>query len=124
LRERDAGQPTLRSGNRPDVRAAAETALVHGQPCLCALKYSAAFAGEQLHRVTTTLSKVPRQLRRLSRELAKPPARFAESGIRDRIADWLAAPSLAGLIHENRPDPERRMPASPMLYEKGARKSG
>jgi transposase len=59
LRERDAGQPTLLSGNRPGVRAAAETMLVHGQPYLCVLKYSAAFAGEQLHSVTTTLSKVP-----------------------------------------------------------------
>jgi hypothetical protein len=34
---------------------------------LCVLKYSAAFAGEQLHSVTTTLSKVLQYSRRLSK---------------------------------------------------------
>jgi len=62
------------------------------------LKYSAAFAGEQLHSVTTTLSKVLQYLRRLSRELAKPRARYTEAGIRKKIAGWLAAPFLTELI--------------------------
>jgi transposase len=98
LRERDVEQLTVLSSHEPGVRAAAETLLVHGKPYLCVLKYSAAFAGGQLHSVTTTLSKVLQYLRRLSRELAKPRARYTESGIRKKIAGWLAAPFLTELI--------------------------
>jgi transposase len=98
LRERDVEQLTVLSSHEPGVRAAAETLLVHGKPYLCVLKYSAAFAGEQLHSVTTTLSKVLQYLRRLSRELAKPRARYTEAGIRKKIAGWLAAPFLTELI--------------------------
>jgi len=67
LRERDAGQLALLSSDQPGVRTAAQTMLVHGQPYFCVLKYSAAFAGEQLHSVTTTLSKVLQYSRRLSK---------------------------------------------------------
>jgi hypothetical protein len=46
------------------VRATAKKLLVHGQEYLCVLKYSASFAGEQLHSLTTSLSKALRALRR------------------------------------------------------------
>ena len=60
------------SSGQPGVRAAAERLLVHGKEYLCVVKYSAPFASEQLHSLTTTLSKVLQSLRRLSVELAKP----------------------------------------------------
>ena len=43
------------------------------------LKYSASFAGEQLHSSTTSLSKVLQALRRFSMELNKPQARWNET---------------------------------------------
>ena len=67
--------------------------VVHGKEYLCVVKYSASFAGEQLHSLTTTLSKVLQSMRRLSIELSKPAARFTESGIRNKIARWLAPDS-------------------------------
>jgi transposase len=98
LRERPAEQLAPLSSANPGVRAAAEKLLVHGQEYLCVLKYSASFAGEQLHSVTTTVSKVLQSLRRLSIELAKPAARFTESGIRRKIARWLAPDFVSELI--------------------------
>ncbi|MEI9973850.1 MAG: hypothetical protein WDO73_18420 [Ignavibacteriota bacterium] len=89
------------SGAHPGVRAAAEKLLVHGQEYLCVLKYSASFAGEQLHSVTTTVSKVLQSMRRLSIELAKPAARFTEGGIRRKIARWLAPDFISELIRYN-----------------------
>jgi len=56
----------------PGVRAAAEKAIVHGKEYLCVLKYSSSFASEQLHSVTTSLTKVLQSMRRLSLDLAKP----------------------------------------------------
>ena len=47
------------SSAQPGVRAAAEKMLVHGKEYLCVVKYSASFASEQLHSLTTTLSKAP-----------------------------------------------------------------
>ena len=52
--------------------------VVHGKEYLCVVKYSASFAGEQLHSLTTTVSKVLQSMRRLATELAKPEARFTE----------------------------------------------
>jgi hypothetical protein len=98
LRERSAEQLTALSSAQPGVRAVAEQALVHGQEYLCVLKYSASFAGEQLHSLTTSLSKALQSFRRLSVELAKPGARFTESGIRNKISRWLSASFLADLI--------------------------
>ena len=71
------------------VRAVAEKHVVHGREYLCVLSYSACFASEQLHSITTTLAKVTQNLRRLAAELSKPQARFTESGIRNKIARWL-----------------------------------
>lgn len=98
LRERPAEQLPALSSAHPGVRAAAEKLLVHGQEYLCVLKYSASFAGEQLHSVTTTVSKVLQAMRRLSIELAKPAARFTESGIQRKIARWLAPYFVSELI--------------------------
>ena len=69
FRERAVEQLPLCSSAQPGVRAAAEKLLVHGQQYLCVLKYSASFAGEQLHSLTTSLSKVLQALRRFAMEL-------------------------------------------------------
>jgi transposase len=98
LRERDIEQLPALSSAQPGVRAAAETAVVHGQEYLCVVKYSASFAGEQLHSLTTSLSKALQYLRRLATDLGKPRARYTEPGIHNKIARWLSASFLAELI--------------------------
>jgi flagellar biosynthesis chaperone FliJ len=80
------------------VRAAAEKLLVHGKEYLCVLKYSASFAGEQLHSLTTSLSKALQSLRRFSMELNKPQARWKEDQIRNKIRRWLSVQYLEELI--------------------------
>ncbi len=62
------------------------------------LKYSASFAGEQLHSLTTSLSKVLQALQRFSMELNKPQARWNENQIRSKIQRWLSGPFLEQLI--------------------------
>jgi transposase len=91
LREREVEKLPLCSSEQPGVHAAAERALVHGQEYLCVLKYSAAFASEQLQSVTTSLSKVLQSLRRLSLDLAKPRCRLKETQIRNKIQRWLSS---------------------------------
>jgi len=86
------------SSAQPGVRAAAEKLLVHGQEYLCVLKYSASFAGEQLHSLSTSLSKVLQTLRRFAMELNKPQARWNEDQIRSKIRRWLSVPYLEELI--------------------------
>lgn len=98
LRERGVEQLAPLSSAQPGVRAAAERCLVHGRESLCVLKYSAPFASEQLHSLTTTLSKAVLALRRLAGELAKPGGRFTESGIRNRIGRWLSAAFVSELV--------------------------
>jgi hypothetical protein len=71
------------------MRAVAEEPLVHGQEYLCVVKYSASFAGEQLHSLTTSLSKVPQALRRFSMELNQSQARWKEHQIHSKIQRWL-----------------------------------
>lgn len=99
FRERAVEQLTPASSALPGVRTAAEKLLVHGKEYLCVLKYSASFAGEQLHSVTTSVSKVLQALRRLSSDLNKPQARWKEPQIRNKIQRWLAMPFLEELIH-------------------------
>ena len=70
------------SSAQPGVRAAAENWLVHGQEYLCVLKYSATFAGEQLHSLSTSLSKVLEALKRLAVEVARPGNRLTPAGDR------------------------------------------
>jgi len=99
FRERTVEQLPLCSSAQPGVHAAAEKLLVHGQEYLCVLKYSAFFAGEQLHSLTTSLSKVLQALRRFSMELNKPQARWKETQIRSKIQRWLSGQFLEDLIH-------------------------
>jgi len=63
------------------VRAVAEKLLVHGQEYLAVVKYSAPFAAEQLHSLTTSISRALQSLRRFSKELNKPRARWTKEGI-------------------------------------------
>jgi len=99
LRERPVEELPLCSSAHPGVHAVAERAIVHGAEYLCVLKYSSAFAAEQLHSLTTSLSKVMQSMRRLSQDLAKPGCRLKENSIRNKILRWLAAPFLEDLIH-------------------------
>ena len=100
LRERAIDQLPVCTSAQPGVRAAAEKALVHGKEYLCVLKYSASFAGEQLHSVTTSLTKILQSLRRLSIDIAKPGCRLKETQIRKKIQQWLlSSPFLEDLIH-------------------------
>src|SRR5213083_1968625 len=69
IRERAVEQIPACSSAQPGVRAFADKALVHGKQYLCVLKYSASFAGEQLHSVTTGVTKALQNLRRLAVEL-------------------------------------------------------
>ena len=62
------------------------------------MTYAAPFAGEQLHSLTTSLSKAMQSLRRLARELAKPGTSFTERGLRNRIARWLSPQFVGELI--------------------------
>ena len=99
FRERDMENLLACSSAQPGVRAATEPMVVHGKQYLCVVKYSTSFAGEQLHSLTTSLSKALQNLRRLSVELSKPQARFEERGIRNKIARWLSADFLGELVH-------------------------
>jgi transposase len=99
LRERPVEQLPACHSDQPGVHAAGEKMLVHGKEYLCVVKYSASFLGEQLHSVTTAVSKVLQYLRRLSIDLSKPKARWTEAQIRNKIQRWLSAQFLAELIH-------------------------
>ena len=91
LREREVEKLPLCSSDQPGVHAVAERHIVHGEEYLCVLKYSSAFASEQLQSVTTSLSKVLQSLRRLSMDLAKPRCRLKETQIRNKIQRWLSS---------------------------------
>ena len=71
---------------------------MRGREYLCVVKYSASFAGEQLHSVTTSLSRVLQSLRHLAKELNKPRARWKQPQVVRKIERWLSAPFLAELI--------------------------
>jgi transposase len=98
LRERAVEQLPVCSSAQPGVRAAGEKLLAHGNEYLCVLKYSASFAAEQLHSLTTSLSKVLQALRRFSMELNKPQSRWKETQIRSKIQRWLPGQFLDELI--------------------------
>jgi transposase len=98
LRSRATDELPACSSAQPGVRAAAEKMLVHGREYGCVIKYSASFAGEQLHSLTTSLSRVLQSLRRLAKELNKPKARWKHDQIERKIRGWLSAPFLAELI--------------------------
>lgn len=98
LRDRPVEELPALGSRQPGVRAAAERMLVHGREYLCVVKYSAPFASEQLHSLTTTLSKALQSMRRLAVELAKPGGRFTEAGLRHKIARWLSGAFVADLV--------------------------
>jgi len=98
LRSRATEELPACSSAQPGVRATAEKALVHGREYLCVVKYSASFAGEQLHSLTTSLSRVLQSLRRLAMELKKPKARLKQEQIERKIRRWLSGPFLSELI--------------------------
>ncbi len=98
LRSREVEELAVCSSAQPGVRAASEKMLVHGREYLCVVKYSASFAGEQLHSLTTSLSRVLQSLRRLARDLNKPKARWKYGQIVRKIERWLSTPFLSELI--------------------------
>jgi transposase len=95
---RSSQKLTPLSSQEPGVSAAAETMLVHGKEYRCVVKYSAPFASEQLHSLTTSLSKAMQSMRRLARELATTRASFTERGLLNKIARWLSPQFLAELV--------------------------
>src|SRR5256885_11394610 len=81
-----------------------------GAEYLAVLKYSAPFAAEQLHSLTTSISRTLQSLRRFSKELNKPRARWTEEGIRRKIQKWLFGQFLGDVIRyqlESRDGPWR-----------------
>jgi transposase len=98
LRQRPSEQLLPCSADQPGVRAVAEKMLVHGQEYLCVVKYSAPFAAEQLHSLTTSLSRVLQWLRHLAKELNKPRANWTEDRIKRKIQKWLSGQFLDELI--------------------------
>jgi len=98
LRSRAVEELAVCSSAQPGVRAASEKILVHGREYVCVVKYSASFAGEQLHSLTSSLSRVLQALRRLARDLKKPKARWKQAQIVRKINRWLAPPFLRELI--------------------------
>ena len=98
FRERRVEELPALSSAQPGVQAAAEKLLVHGQEYLCVLKYSASFAAEQLHSVSTSLSKVMQALKRLAGEISRPGCRLTEAGIQAKISRWLSAPFVSELV--------------------------
>ena len=95
---RSSQKLTPLSSQEPGVSAAAETMVVHGKQYRCVVKYSAPFADEQLHSLTTSLSKAMQSMRRLARELATSAASFTERGLHNRIARWLSGQFVGELI--------------------------
>ncbi len=108
LRDRSVEQLPACGSSQPGVRAAAEKMFVHGKEYLCVLKYSACFASEQLNSTTAALAKVTQNLRRLAAELAKPQARFTETGIRNKIQRWLSDPFVREVLHYGLQQSENR----------------
>jgi transposase len=98
LRDRPVEQLPVCRGDSAGVRAAAQLATVHGGDYLCVVKYSAPFAAEQLHSLTSSLTAVVQRLRRLARDLQKPGCRLSERPLRTRIVRWLAPAFLEDLV--------------------------
>jgi transposase len=98
FRERTVEQLVPATSALPGVRVASEKLLVHGNEYSCVLKHSASFEAEQLHSLTTSLSKALQSLRRFSMELNKPQARWKENQIRNKIERWLSVQFLRELV--------------------------
>jgi transposase len=107
LRERPTEEIPKCPG-QPGVRAVAEKHVVHGKEYLCVLKYSEAFAAEQMHSLTASLAKAMQSMAKLSRQLAKPDCKIKEASVRRKVANWLSPQFLSGLVsYEVRQDGAR-----------------
>ena len=96
LRAKPVEQIPPCSSTQPGVRACAEKMLVHGQEFLCVLKYSACFASEQLHSISTLLAKVMQNYDGGSRLNCPSPARASASAVSaTRFTAGFQAPSCA-----------------------------
>jgi transposase len=95
LRERSTEQLPPCSTEQPGVPAVAEKMLAHGAEVV---KYSAPFAAEQLHSLTTSISRTLQSLRRLAKELNKPRARWTQDGIQHKIQKRLSGQFLAEVV--------------------------
>src|SRR5258708_9836251 len=84
---RSSQKLTSLSSQEPGVSAAVETMLVHGKEYRCVVKYSAPFASEQLHSLTTSLSKAMQSMRRLRPQLPTSATTFPERGVVRRAGD-------------------------------------
>jgi len=73
---------------------------VHGKEHLCVVKYSASFASEQLHSLTTRSASAPVDATLIGR-VGQPGGRFTEAGIRNKIARWLSGAFVAELVRYN-----------------------
>jgi transposase len=96
---RSRQQLTPLSSQEPGVSAASQTMLVHLKEYLCVVKYSAPFASEQLHNLTTSVSKAMQSLRRLARDLQGQSPSLMEKGMLGKIARWLSPQHVRDLIH-------------------------
>ena len=96
---RSAQQLTPLSSREPGVSAAAQIAVVHGTEYLCVVKYSASFAAEQLHSLTSSVSKAMQSMRKLARELLRPGTSYTENGLRHRITRWLSPQFVSTLVN-------------------------
>jgi transposase len=98
LRDRAVDQLTVCSSDQPGVRATADRLLVHGKDYLCVLKYSASFATEQLHSLSTSLAKAMQALRRLATDLRKPKGRWKKEQILTKVKSLLTGQFLSDLV--------------------------
>jgi transposase len=98
LRDRAVDQLTVCGSDQPGVRATAERLLVHGRDYLCVLKYSASFATEQLHSLSTSLSKAMQALRRLATDLRKPKGRWKQEQVLHKVKSLLTGQFLSELV--------------------------
>ena len=98
FRETHRDQLTALSSDHPGVRAAQARELVHGRERSCVVKLSNSFLAEQIHSLSTTLTKAVQALRRLSLDLAKPDCRLTEEQIRTKIDRRLKSAQFLDLL--------------------------
>ncbi len=85
-------------GTHLGLQVSSSNEVVHGRTYLCVVVYSAVFASEQLHSITSTLTKVMQAIRRLAVAIAKPESRFVEDAIKRKLSRWLASPYVSDML--------------------------
>ena len=81
----------------PRVRAARQSHQVQGGDYLCILLHSATYAAEQWRSECDALAQETQGLRRLARDVARPPSRATAQGLR-RIEKQVSRNSLPELL--------------------------